>query len=573
MERAIPRNGGEVLLELFNMGGFDFIFCSPLSVWAPLWEALAKQKEIEKTESPRYINCRHEVLAVGLASGYYKITGRPQVILLPTGIGVLNASMAIRGAYHEGVPMIILAPDSISFGEIPHLDPGAEWPYLLADLGGPVRLSESIVKWAKEIKNPQDLISDFWRACYFAEMVPRGPTLLSIPFDILMNPMPYWLSSKITPQPLVASDDSLKNIAATLIQSHNLIIITEHAGRTQEEVTILTKLAELLGASVFEYPYPMYKNFPRTHPLHGKGPVEEILKELDCILIVGSNAPWHPPLIDLQENAKVILMEEDPLRPRSPYWGYKRDYCIAGDLRANLDRLCLYIENELKKVPQVLNEIELRVKRWKEYNGNKTKSWQKEAERARTLKPIHAAWLFRTLSEILPKDSIIIDEIIAQGILMMQNLFTNESFTHYRGAAGGLGTGIATSLGLKLAEPEKLVVCLIGDGSFNYNPIPACFGLSQQYNLPLLIVMCNNQSFASQAWNTKKYFPEGWSVKTGNFYGDVIEPTPDYCKIALAFDGFGERVEEPEKLRSALERGIEAVRKGHLALIDVILEP
>jgi len=567
------RNGGEVLLELFKMKGVDFIFCSPLSVWAPLWEALAKQKEIEKIESPQHINCRHEVLAVGLASGYYKATGRTQVVLLPTGIGVLNGSMAIRGAYQERVPMVILAPDSISFGENPLLDPGAEWPSLLADLGGPVRLSECIVKWSKEIKNPRDLISDFWRACYFAEMAPRGPTLLSIPFDILMTPISFSLASQITPQPLVAPDSYFKNVSEILVQSRDLIIITEHGGRSSNEANILTKLATLLGAPVFEFFLPTYKNFPRTHPLHGKGPVEELLKKMDCILIVGSSAPWHPPLVDIPENCKVILVEEDPLRPRAPYWGYKTEYCIAGDIGCNLERLYCYTENEVKKRPDVLEIIKQRAEHWKDYNKNKMKSWLQELERASTLKPIHAGWLFHILSEILPPDSIIVDEIIAQGMLMMQHLFRKESLTHYRGSAGGLGTGIPTALGIKLAEPEKLVVCLIGDGSFNYNPIPASLGLSQQYKAAILIIVCNNEGYASQTWNIKKYFPEGWAVKTGIFYGDKIEPTPDYSQIARAFNGYGERVEAPEKLKSALERGVEVVKNGHLALIDVILRP
>ncbi len=136
MDKIDPMNGAEALLELMKTQGMDFIFCSPLSVWAPLWEALAKQKEIEKTESPRYINCRHETLAVGLASGYYKATGRPQAALLATSLGVLNGSMAIRAAYQERIPMLILAPESISYGEMPERDPGPEWPSLLVDLKG-----------------------------------------------------------------------------------------------------------------------------------------------------------------------------------------------------------------------------------------------------------------------------------------------------------------------------------------------------------------------------------------------------------------------------------------------------
>ena len=87
------------------------------------------------------------------------------------------------------------------------------------------------------------------------------------------------------------------------------------------------------------------------------------------------------------------------------------------------------------------------------------------------------------------------------------------------------------------------------------------------------IVICNYQGFASQAWNIEKYSPDGWAMKTGNFYGKVIEPTPDYSKIAPAFGAYGERTSTPKTLEPALRRGLEAVEKGNIAVIDVFVEP
>ena len=137
-------------------------------------------------------------------------------------------------------------------------------------------------------------------------------------------------------------------------------------------------MAELLGAPVFEFWMPMYMNFPRNHPLHGEGPVEEILGDADCILIAGCDAPWHPPLISLQNTCEVIVMEEDPLRPRSPYWGYKTDYCIAGDVGANLAGLYNCLKKAVKKSPQALKLIGKRAKHWKEYNEVKRNGgWRK----------------------------------------------------------------------------------------------------------------------------------------------------------------------------------------------------
>jgi len=149
----------------------------------------------------------------------------------------------------------------------------------------------------------------------------------------------------------------------------------------------------------------------------------------------------------------------------------------------------------------------------------------------------------------------------------------SQSFKQYRGWAGALGTGLPTALGVKLAEPDNLVVCIMGDGAFSYNPIPACFGLAQQCKLPILIVICNNQGYASQAWNVQKYFPQGSAVRTGNYYGKVIDPTPDYWKLAAAFGGYGERVSTPESLEPAIQHGLAAMANGQFALLDVLVTP
>jgi acetolactate synthase-1/2/3 large subunit len=156
---------------------------------------------------------------------------------------------------------------------------------------------------------------------------------------------------------------------------------------------------------------------------------------------------------------------------------------------------------------------------------------------------------------------------------MIRHLFRERDFTHIRGWAGALGTGLPTALGAKLGRPEDVVVCVIGDGAFNYNPIPACLGLAQQYRVPVLVVICNNQGYVSQEWNLYKYFPSGYALRENNPYGRVIEPTPDYAALAPAFGGHGECVSEPAQLEPAIRRAISAVQSGQLALLDVRLEP
>jgi acetolactate synthase-1/2/3 large subunit len=136
-----------------------------------------------------------------------------------------------------------------------------------------------------------------------------------------------------------------------------------------------------------------------------------------------------------------------------------------------------------------------------------------------------------------------------------------------------LGTGLSTALGVKSANPKRPVVCLIGDGSFNYDPVPAVYGAAQEHNLPFLTVMFNNQGYLSQKSGIPRYYPDGWAVKSKNFSGLHIAPCPEYAQIIKAFDGYGEKVEEPGEVRKAIERGLRAVAGGQSALLDIRLKP
>ena len=571
MTQTGTMTGAEALLELFRTQGTDYIFCSPIAAWAPLWEALAKRQATTNVETPKYLNCRHETLAVGLAAGYYKATGRAQAVLLPTGLGVLNGAMAVRSAFHEHLPMVIVAPDTLSHGAVPGLDPGPEWPTLLVDLAGPVRNGETVTKWAKEVKTATDLAADIRRAWYFAETVPRGPTLVSVPFDILMTQVDQPHDRKTKAAPLVAPADSLREIADLLMRSRSPLIVTEHGARTPQDQAALVAIAEHIGSPVFEYWMPLYVNFPRAHPLYAIDPIEMHLKDADCILVVGAHGPWHPQETRLPDDCTVIQIEEDPLRPRAPYWGFSTDYCIAGDVGANLAQLATLLHARTSSTDEA-NRVSARTAHWRRHNAAAQAQTATERE-APAGEHIQAAVLFDTLHRMLPDRSVIVDEIIAQVPAMIHHLFRDRDFTHIRGWAGALGTGLPTALGVKLARPNDIVVCVIGDGAFNYNPIPACLGLAQQYDVPILVVICNNQGYVSQEWNLYKYFPSGYALRDNNPYGRVIEPTPDYAAMAPAFGAHGECVTDPGKLEAAIQRAIAAIEQGQLALLDVRLQP
>ena len=103
--------------------------------------------------------------------------------------------------------------------------------------------------------------------------------------------------------------------------------------------------------------------------------------------------------------------------------------------------------------------------------------------------------------------------------------------------------------------------------------MPASLGLAQQYGVPILVIICNNQGYVSQEWNLYKYFPSGYALRDNNPYGRVIEPTPDYAAMAAAFGAHGECITDPGQLEAAIRRALDVVEQGRLALLDVRLEP
>ena len=118
--------------------------------------------------------------------------------------------------------------------------------------------------------------------------------------------------------------------------------------------------------------------------------------------------------------------------------------------------------------------------------------------------------------------------------------------------------------------PERLVVCLIGDGSLLYNPIPQSLGLSQQVGLPILIVVFNNKKYLAMRNNHLGYYPNGIGKQHELFYGETIGG-PDFAELGAPFGGWGRTVGRPEELMRALGEALRSVREGRTAILNVEL--
>jgi acetolactate synthase I/II/III large subunit len=561
-------SGGELLLDLFQACGIEYIFCSPGTEWTPVWEGLLKRRE-RGDSSLHYINCRDEVLAVSMAQGYAEVSGGLPAVLLHAGVGPLHGAMAMRNALSARVPMLIFGGETCEHcGDDEVRAQGFHWLGLLSDIGGPSAQVRSYVKWSNEVKSRDGLADSVYRGCQLARSAPAGPVFISVPSELLLKsgtgstrPCP----AAVKVEPCLAD---LQAVARQLVHARQPVIIAENAGRDPAAVSSLVALAETLGIPVFESSLPYTSSFPRNNPFYMGVNVAETLREADVVFVVDSVTPWYPPAAGPPESAKVIVLDEAPLHERLPFWGYHVDTAITAAAAPALEALVDLVRRETAGAE--MPGYRQRRQYWQGKHDEMAAQLEREALAGREKKPMAARWFLRAAGKSLPSDSILVDETIMHTRVV--HAYLAEPGRYIKAAYGGLGVGMGEALGVKLARPDRPVVLMIGDGSFNYNPALAALGLGQEYGLPVFIIIFDNGGYQAMKWGHQRLYPQGIAMTRDVYLGVDITPAPDYVKIAGAFGAYGERLEEPANIEAAIKRCLERIAGGNTALLDVMLE-
>jgi len=573
MEEIEIEGAAEGYLEIFRRYGVDYVFCSPGTEFVPFWEFLAKLRAQGK--KPGYVNARHEGLALSMAKGYTMATGRPQAVLLHVLFGLLHGAMELKSIYTDNIPMLVIAGQARTHEEeVPGGTPGPHYlPF--TEVGGTQRLVQPYVKWCDAPDTNLNMHYILARAFRVASSEPKGPVFLLLSRELMFEELRKMrMPSRIGPATSIQADPgALRKLAELLAEADNPVIYTRYLGRNPGAVGRLVELAELVLAPVFET--PVYMNFPTDHPLHMGYDVSPHLGEADLILVVdgSSRPPWYPPSrIQSLSKAKIAFIDVDPAQLKYPYYGYQADLLIAADSSLALPTLVEALRPMISH-RRAAEKIEERYERWKEEHSRQREDWREEALRARDAEPIDPRWLCHVINDVMDPSAIVVHETITHRTFVDRYVEKNRVEPGHRfegGATTGLGLGLGVALGSKLASPGRTVIALEGDGSFNYNPVLACFGLAQEYHMPFLTVIFDNRSYAAMK-SHQRHYPDGWSVRTDTYYGVYEEPKPDYPKLAEAFGGYGETVADPAEVKPALLRALDEVEEGRIALLDVIL--
>jgi len=564
-KRVSVESTAEAYLELLASRGVDYFFGNAGTDFAPLIEAFEK-RQTQGQHLPRPLTVPHETVAVAMAHGYTMVTGRPQAVMVHVIVGAANALAGVINAARCQVPMLFTA------GRNPLTEAGLpgsrnrqiHWAQESFDQGGMMR---EWVKWDYELRNFVQLETVVDRALAITQAEPQGPVYLMLPREVLAehhDVFEYSESSR-APQPAetVAAPDAIRRAAELLAEARHPLIVTKGAGRDPGAVAALVRLAEACGAAVVENS-PTYMNFPQDHPLHAGFEVGPHLEAADAIVVVECDAPWFPALQQPRPETRLIQIGVDPLFVRYPIRGFGGDVALAGAPRLTMAALADAIAGSASDQAAVATRRD----RWAELHRRQRERWLAAGGKTEADAPLDMKWVSRCVADVLDDRTIVVNEY---DLDHTQASFRTPGTYFGSPQSGGLGWGVGSALGVKLAKPDHTVICCVGDGSYMFGAPTAAHFVGRAHDLPVLYVVFNNRAWNAVKRAVQSHAPEGWTARTGHMPLSDLEPAPDYEMVCQASGGYGERVESPAELPAALQRALRAVRdEKRQALLNVV---
>ena len=543
--------GAEAVLIGLKAAGVDWLFANAGTDFPPIIEALAARG----AETPVPVTAPHETAAVGMAHGYYLVTGRPQAVMVHVNVGLANAVMGLLNAASDNVPVIMMS------GRTPLTETGRpggrvspiQYGQEMYDQSSLVR---DVVKYTYEMRYPEQGGALAMRAVTLAMSAPRGPVYLSLPREPLMEACavaaerPRPAASPAAPDPAAIAE------AAALIRAARAPVILCQRGDADGRLgPALAAFANRLAIPVAE-PFVVRNVLGSDDPMAAGYDPGAALDGSDLVIVLDSSVPW----IERTHGARVtqaIHIGPDPHFARMPVRGYRTDLAITADPVAAIAALDVALDEAGPDVRR----------RSIRDAGAARRAAAKTRAEAASGEPMGAEWLSACVSEILGDDGIAFTELgLIPGMMALKGqnrLFGNPH-------SGGLGWGMTAALGAQLADRDRLVVACIGDGSYLFANPPACHQIAEALSLPILTVVKNNAMWNAVRRSVIGAYPDGAAARANQMPLVSLEPQPDFCAIARASRAHAEVVTRGQDLPAALQRALKVIRdERRQVLLDV----
>jgi acetolactate synthase-1/2/3 large subunit len=511
-----------------------------------------------------------------MAAGYAFATGRAQAVFVHVDAGTANACMAIQNLFRCRLPVLLFA------GRAPFTLHGElkgsrdTYVHFVQDPFDIASIVRPYVKWEYSLPSGVVVKEALARAQAFAESDPPGPVYMMLPRETLAEEwddaaMPAYPPARYgSVQAGGIEQLRVEKIADALMAAKNPIALTAYLGRKREAVEALERLAQLCGIRVAEF-NSIDLNISQASPCFAGFDPMRLLEKADLGLLLDSDVPFIPQYARGVDAIKWIQIDIDPLKSDFPMWGFPTDMRIQADCATVLR--------------QVFEAIEARADdAWRKRVTARMASWSgareaanKRRTEARANKGVSGAltpaFLFATLNEKLSQDDIVVNEAIRNAPILQEHITRTRPRSYVGLAGGGLGFSGGMALGLRLAEPKRRIVQVIGDGGFHFSSPDSVYAVAQQYRLPILTVVLDNGGWQAVKSAVQRVYPKGVAAETDRFQSRLTSGRQgerrDFSAVAKAFGAHGECVTEPDELAASIDRCLAALDDGQAAVLHV----
>jgi acetolactate synthase-1/2/3 large subunit len=556
----------EAYLKALSDSGIRYVFANAGTDFAPIIEALAKSGEMGR-QVPEFMTVPHENVAVHMAAGYWETSGEMAAVMVHVTVGTANAVCGIMNASRENVPMLLAA------GRTPLTETGnpasrngvIHWGQESFDQGGMVR---EYVKWDYELRHGQPAADIVGRAVNIAMSDPKGPVYLTLPREVLAGEAVTAGAGMRGPAtgnlPTAPAAEAIEQAADMIAGGDNVLIAAGTTGR--DSAAAFEALATLAGDHAIAVCQLTNHNLPTSHDMNLGMPTQELLEWADVIIAMDAQVPWIPSAMSPGADTKMIHMAVDPMYARYPTRGWPMDLAVAGSSAAALPLLNAALGPKLKSKSKTVDRRRAKIKAMRDAMLARQAA---RIEEVRSLFPIHPVWSAHCVNQVKDADTILVNEI---GVPMPYLQVEQSGRLLGNSGAGGLGRALGAALGAKLAKPEAQVIAAMGDGSYMFGVPIAAHYVSRAHNLPVLNMISNNAQWLAVRASTLAVYPDGHASRANAMPITELSPSPDYEKGIATVDGYGEKVEDPEKLIPALERGLKHTSEGTPVVLNVITQ-
>ncbi|APG26041.1 biosynthetic-type acetolactate synthase large subunit [Syntrophotalea acetylenica] len=531
----MKKTGSQILLESLVLEGVDTVFGYPGGTVINIYNDLLDYPI-------KHILTRHEQAAVHAADGYARATGKVGVAIATSGPGATNTVTGIATAYMDSTPMVVIT------GQVPTPLIGND-AFQEADIVG---MTRSITKHNYLVKDVKDLARIIKQAFYIARTGRPGPVLIDLPKDVQIAATRFSYPETVELRgykPTYSGNVRQVEKAAKMILASRRPVLFVGGGATASDAgEDLMSFAELIQAPVVTTLMGMAA-FPTGHPLalgmlgmHGTYYANMAVTNADLLVAIGARFDDRVTgrVAAFAPKAKIIHIDIDPTSIKK---NVRVDLPIVGELRDVITNIMDRLRSDAAQV-QALPEL--------------TASWRSQIDAWRSQYPmtykasdtvIKPQFVIQKIRELTARDAVIATEV-GQHQMWTAQFF---NFCHPRSfiTSGGLGTmgfGLPAALGAQVACPDRQVIDISGDGSFQMNSQE--LATLVQYKLPVKIAILNNNFLGMVRQWQQLFFDRRYSQTP-------MELPIDFVKLAEAYGATGLRATRPAEVEGVIRKALE----------------